>query len=474
MSGTRSTVDDAPRSSVKEEIAEEPHLFLVLECDRLAAGGARYSLAGAKRVVIGRGPDRSCQRTTRGGEREVLVQIPSKSMSSVHLRLTREGQVWTVEDLGSRNGTYLNGARVTASAVRDGDILEAGRTFFILRSRLSVTTASPADVDSQTFASTPPGLATLLPLEAHQLAIFSRVAESDVPLLLLGETGTGKELLARAAHELSGRKGRFVAVNCGAIAPSLVESLLFGHVKGSFSGATTDSLGFFRAADRGTLFLDEVGDLAPPAQAALLRSIEESEVVPVGAPHPLKVDVRVVAATHRPISHQDERGRFRSDLLARIAGYTHRLVPLRMRREDIGMLAANVLHGLGLGDKAERISPGAAQSLLKHDWPMNVRELRQTLKTAALLSTHGVLETTSLPATMFNGAEGVPAAKHVERILSKKRLSEEDEELRALLISHLTACQGNISAVARAMGKASTQIHRWLKRFDLNANQFRT
>jgi transcriptional regulator with AAA-type ATPase domain len=474
MCATRSTVDDAPRSTrAGEDIATEPQLFLVLECDRLTAGGARYSLAGASRVAIGRGAERSSERVSAGGVRELRVQIPSKSMSGSHARLVRAADSWLLEDLGSRNGTYLNGARVSTHPVRDGDVLELGRTFFLFRTGVSVPGGSPPDLDAAELRDALPGLATLVPMDARRLATFSRIAASDVPLLLLGDTGTGKELLARAAHEISERKGRFVAVNCGALSPALVESQLFGHLKGSFSGATGDSLGFIRAADRGTLFLDEIGDLAPSAQAALLRCIEESEVVPVGAAHPVSVDVRIVAATHKPIAQNEDRDRFRSDLLARLAGYTHKLVPLGERREDLGLLAAHLLGGLGLGDKASRIAPGAAQALISHAWPMNVRELRQTLKTAALLSTSGVIETSLLPASITSSAKPAPVSKVCEP-LTPRRLSEEDERLRALLVSHLEACQGNVTAVARLMGKASTQIHRWLKRFDLKANHFRT
>jgi transcriptional regulator with AAA-type ATPase domain len=473
MSFSRSTVDDAPRSSRgSSDLATEPHLFLVLECDRVEAGGARYSLAGAESVTIGRGAERLSERASRGGERELFIRVPSRSMSSMHARLYRSGATWMIEDLQSRNGTYLNGARVSVEPVRDGDIVELGRTLFIVRTDLAVPVDSPVDLDTAQMGELRPGLASLLPLEAARVATFCRIAPSDVPVLLLGETGTGKELLARALHDLSERKGRFVAVNCGALSPSLVESQLFGHVKGSFSGATGDSVGFIRAADRGTLFLDEIGDLAPLSQAALLRVIEEGEVVPVGSAHPVKVDVRIVAATHKPITETSESDRFRSDLLARISGYRHHLVPLRSRIEDIGLLSAHVMNGLALGTKIHGIAPKAARALLTHAWPMNVRELKQTLKTAALLATNGMIEASALPATLT--ADAKPASSRAAPAAKARRpLSEEDERLRAELVSQLEACQGNITAVARSMGKASTQIHRWLKRFDLSANRFR-
>src|SRR5262249_24796529 len=156
-----------------------------------------------------------------------------------------------------------------------------------------------------------------------QLAALARIASMPIPVLLLGESGTGKEVLARAVHTLSGRSGAFVAVNCGGLSASLIESQLFGHVKGSFTGAGRDEPGLVRAADRGTLFLDEIGDLPLAAQAALLRVLQEREVVPVGGARPVAVDLRVVAATHRPLEKMAAKGDFRADLLARLSGYRH-------------------------------------------------------------------------------------------------------------------------------------------------------
>src|SRR5262249_11670244 len=158
---------------------------------------------------------------------------------------------WVLEDLESRNGSYVNASRVTTQHLGDGDILELGRTFFILRTGLPVPAGAPGAVDRRELPPARPGRSPPPPLAPGHLSTVARIAASDVPILLLGETGTGKELLARATHEISARKGRFVAVNCGALSPSLVESQLFGHVKGSFSGATGDSLGFIRATDHG-------------------------------------------------------------------------------------------------------------------------------------------------------------------------------------------------------------------------------
>ncbi|MFM2416649.1 MAG: hypothetical protein RL385_1372 [Pseudomonadota bacterium] len=220
-----------------------------------------------------------------------------------------------------------------------------------------------------------------------------RVAVRNVPVLVEGESGTGKELLARAIHRASPRRDRpFIAVNCGAIPAELVESELFGHKKGSFTGASADRKGHFREADGGTLFLDELGELPGAAQVKLLRAIQEGEIVPLGESKPVKVDVRIVAATNRTLTEEIASGRFREDLFYRLAVAVLRLPPLRERQGDVGMLIDHVLahvnqeaHGEP-GFKEKKLSPGARNLLLSHPWPGNVRELGNTLRRAAIWS----------------------------------------------------------------------------------------
>ncbi len=471
MSRSDATADEPSASSRRlDDLSTEPQLFLILECDRLLAAGAR-SLAGISSAVICRGVDRSARRSAHGSDRELRVEVPSKSMSANHARLVRRSGQWAIEDLGSRNGTFLNGYPVDKGPLADGDILQLGRTIFRLRTDLPTPAGAPADLDASDLHDLEPGLATLLPLDGHRIATFRQIAASDVSVLLLGQTGTGKELLARALHSISRRKGKFIAVNCGALAPSLTESQLFGHLKGSFSGASRDSVGFVRAADGGTLFLDEIGDLAVPAQATLLRTVEESEVVPLGAAQPVKVDVRIVAATHKTIETDPEQNRFRSDLLARIAGYTHRLPPLVDRLEDLGLLISHLLRDMpGQGNRNVSIEPNAARALLMHRWPMNIRELKQALRTSTLLAQDGVIRTACLPATIAGALDGRPAggAPGVER-----PLTDQQEQLKVLLIKHMRTNRGNVTAVSRQIGKASTQVYRWLKRFGVNVKDFR-
>jgi transcriptional regulator with GAF, ATPase, and Fis domain len=276
-----------------------------------------------------------------------------------------------------------------------------------------------------------------------------------VPVLLRGESGAGKEVLAAAVHRLSGRRGRFQPVNCGAIPPNLTESTLFGHRRGAFSGAVDDQPGLVRGADGGTLLLDEIGDLPLPAQAALLRVLQESELLPLGAARPVKVDLRVVAATNQDLEALAAEGRFRRDLLARLSGYVCHVPPLRERREDFSLIVAALMTKLGAADAT--FSADAARALLRYEWPLNVRELGKCLASAVALARGKRITSEHLPP-LVNAAPPAPAVDNGRR----------DE-----LIAQLRAHRGNVSAVARAMGKARAQVQRWLRRFRIDPVAFR-
>jgi DNA-binding NtrC family response regulator len=286
-------------------------------------------------------------------------------------------------------------------------------------------------------------------------------------VILIGETGTGKELAATALHELSGRAGPFVPVNCGALAANLAESQLFGHTKGAFSGAVRDEVGFLRSADRGTLLLDEIGDFPASLQPTLLRVLQEGRVVPVGTARAQPIDVRFVSATHKDLAELVAHGDFRRDLLARLNGFVLRLPALRERRRDLGLLVASVLQKHALHE-AIRIAPDAAQVLLTYEWPANIRELEQCLLRACALMTDNVIRKQDLPPEFV---AGVSAASG--EALASIAPAAQDAELKRLLIERLQAHNGNISEVARSFGKARIQIQRWLKRFGMRAEQFR-
>ena len=398
------------------------------------------------------------------------LRVPAAALSMAHARFVRAGAEWVIEDLASTNGTYVNGDRVERSVVRDGDVVTAGRAVFaIVESRMTPVDAR-ADADMADAPDTP-GHRTLDPELAVQLDALDRLARSGLSILLRGETGTGKELLARAVHERSGRTGAFVAVNCGAIPSSLVESTLFGHMRGAFSGALRDEPGLFRAAEGGTLFLDEVGDLPPPSQAALLRVLQEREVLPVGATRAVTVDLGVVAATHQPLEELVARGAFRQDLFARLAGFVVELPPLRDRILDLGVVVSEVLRKIA-GDRADavRLTPGAVEALFRYRWPLNIRELEQTLARAFALAGDKPIDRTHLPASVTSPAEEPESATSS----SPSRLSARDQQLRLELLAHLSQHRGNLADVARAMGKARMQVHRWCKRFGIDPNTYRT
>jgi DNA-binding NtrC family response regulator len=436
-----------------------PHIFVALECDRPAAGVARHSLAATDRVVVGRDAMRSSTRSFEDRARTLTIGIPDPCMSSRHACIVRDGVHIAVLDLGSRNGTNVNGARViTSTRLVDGDFVQLGHTILRYRESVSVPVGEPADRDSADDDATSP-LATIDPSLARRAAALGRVARTTAPVLVLGETGTGKEVLARALHRLSGRKGPLVAVNCGALPATLVEAQLFGHVRGSFSGAVGEALGLLRSADGGTLLLDEVGDLPEPAQAVLLRALQEHEVVPVGGVRAVKIDLRVVAATHRPIEELIARGEFRSDLFARLAGFTFRLPPLRARREDIGlMIAAYAI------ERSIRLTPAAGCALLRYDWPLNVRELHQALDVAAALADGAAIDLADLPPA-------VAQAESPSR--GGRRETPSTEWLHQRVLAAFTRHQGNVTEVARELGKGRKQVQRWMKRFGIDARSFR-
>ena len=222
------------------------------------------------------------------------------------------------------------------------------------------------------------------PPMAHLLDDLSLMGPSTASVLLLGESGTGKEMVARRLHELSGRKGPFVAVNCGALPPSLLEAELFGHEKGAFTGALAAKMGKIRQADGGTLFLDEIGDMPLEAQTRLLRVLEERLVEPLGSSQPVEVDLRVIAATHRDLGAMSAEGRFRDDLRYRLEVLVVHLPPLRERGRDALLLARAFLAHYA-GARRLDFSPAAETALLEHDWPGNVRELRNVVERGCVL-----------------------------------------------------------------------------------------
>ena len=437
MDDVQSTLTPAPSRARKAD-STESQIFLLFQADQPLLEPARYGLSGAEAVEIGRTNTAICR--------------PDTLMSKTHAVVRRTGGYWMIEDKQSKNGTRVNGAPVETAVLADGDVIEAGQTFLLYRH-------APRGGESPAVPGLR-GLTTWVPALWRALSDVAAIARSPVTVHLRGESGTGKELVAAAVHQASGRSGRFVAVNCGALPEKLVESELFGHRKGAFSGADEDRPGLVRSSSGGSLFLDEIGDLPLPAQAALLRVLQEREVVPIGETRPVRVDLRLITATHRDLESMVAAGRFRPDLLARLTGFLLALPPLRERREDLGLLIAALLRRLA-PERAERIgfSRPAARALVAYPWPMNVRELEQALEVALVLAREGQVELEHLPESL---REARPAA-------TAPQPSDRREQLADLLRRHL----GNVSAVARALGKTRAQVHRWIKKYQLDTRGFR-
>ena len=345
--------------------------------------------------------------------------------------------------------------------VRKPFAIEAVRTCVtraVERRRQAPATAVPA-------AEGAPGVRAILGSHPEMVELYRlvfRVAGTKSPVLIEGESGTGKELLARTIHEHSPRRGRpFVAVNCTSLSETLLESELFGHVRGAFTGAVERRPGLFREANRGTIFLDEVGDMSLAMQAKLLRVLQEQEVKPVGGAETIPVDVRVVAATHRDLTSLVSSGRFREDLYYRLRVVVLRVPPLRDRRDDIPLLAEHFLRRFAALSqrRLDGFSPQATKALLAYRWPGNVRELENVVDRAVALAQGSVVEEGDLPAEL--SATSRPAA--IPGVGEDLPL---DGVVRRHVLSVLRVAGGNKSRAAKLLGVPRRSLYRMLERFE--------
>jgi len=448
-----------------------PHLFLVLQSDQPLAPSVRLSLEGVETIELGRSGQFVAGRDGPGGSR-LVIGLPDVWVSTSHAVLRYSSPSWTIEDMKSKNGTLINGRLERRAALADGDLIELGHSFFLFRQALGTSPDEPTVLKSSDIQSQAPGLTTLVPCLAAEMRKLEAVAASTVSVVLQGESGTGKEVAATAIHRLSGRVGPFLPVNCGGLPETLIESELFGSRKGAFSGADKDRPGLVRSADRGTLFLDEIAELPASAQAALLRVLQDGEILPIGATQPSRVDVRFIAASNRDLDALVARGLFRTDLLARISGFVVWLPPVCDRREDLGILIGALLERQ-LGDRAGEItfSCDAARALLLYPWPLNIRELEKWLATSVVLSGGHRIELEHLPIRV-DAKPGSPGTALSAGNDTLVRAQEQEGELRKReeLLTLLREHGGNVSAVARALGKARPQIQRWIKRYHIERN----
>jgi DNA-binding NtrC family response regulator len=296
--------------------------------------------------------------------------------------------------------------------------------------------------------------------------LVGKVSHGRTAILIQGESGTGKELIARAIHDNSLRASQqFVAVNCSAIPDSLLESELFGHIKGSFTGAHTMRRGLVEEAHNGTFFLDEVGDLSPAGQAKLLRVLQEGEIRRVGSNEAVRVDIRVIAASRRNLTELVATGRFREDLLYRLNTVTIHLPPLRERPEDIPLLAEFFIARYG-DDKevsVTSLSSEAMRALVEYSWPGNVRELQHVIERAVALATHSILSIDDFPSEVIQFGRG--ASNHKKLLPGTLKALQREQVLKMLESAH-----GNKERTARLLGISRRTLYRLLDRYDLDEN----
>ena len=370
--------------------------------------------------------------------------IRDRRLSRVHCRFGFDqlrGE-FTVEDAGSTNGVHVNGERIASKRAAHSAVVRAGSCVFVCMTRD--------------------------PMQGLKRSVL-RVAETELTALILGETGTGKERLARSIHHHSGRPGEFVAVNCASLTRELAEAELFGHSKGAFSGADKARKGLFATADGGTLFLDEIGDTPPSVQVALLRALQERRIRPVGEDKEIPVDVRIVAATHADLMARITKQEFRADLYARLAQFTLRVPPLRERKTELLSLFRDFYGRRALH---EIISPSAAEALLLWGFPFNVRELESMVRSFKMLrgdSARLDLEYLNEAHPEVSRQAGVsnPAAPAPPEPPAQRRNSR--EALEALLRQH----GGNVSALATELRTSRSQVYRLLKAANLDAERYR-
>ncbi len=392
---------------------------------------------------------------------DLVIEDPSVSSRHCTIRPTPTG--FDVTDLGSKNATVIDGVTITRVTAPPGAVLRLGHTLLQLLPGDDVVDIPPSTADRF-------GAMYGQSLAMRQVfAMLERASRTDASILFLGESGTGKELAARAVHDASPRKdGAFVVFDCGAATENLIESDLFGHVKGAFTGAADTRVGAFAAAHGGTLFLDEIGDLPVGLQPKLLRMLEAGEVIPLGSRKPERFDVRVVAATHRDVIGEVARGGFRGDLYYRLAVVEVHLPPLRQRHGDLARLVQVFLDRAGAAALAPQVGGAALDRLERYHWPGNVRELRNVISRAVALSAPGD-DFAALPILLrpTGAAPDTAAPVRADRPFHEAKDELVDRFERAYLTDLLQRADGNMSQAARLAGLERKYLYKLLERVGL-------
>ncbi len=437
------------------------------------------------RLLVSEGPDRGVEveipatKLTIGTADSNDLVLSDTTVSRRHCIVAVEGERYVLRDLDSTNGTEVDGTPVREAFLSPGARIRLGDTEIIFQPRKKWERVDVSRADH--FG----GLYGTTDSMRRVFALLAKLASTDLTCILSGETGTGKELAARAIHEHSPRAGKpFVVVDCGAISDNLIESELFGHERGAFTGADRQRIGAFEAAHEGTVFLDEIGELPIELQPKLLRVLERKEIKRLGAARMQETDVRVVAATHRDLPAMVREGSFREDLYYRRAEVVVPLPPLRERAADIPVIAQRVLAEIAQEDGAVRtLAEPAMAALMRRAWPGNVRELRNVLKRAVLLSSGSVLSASDLgpesTATLRESQPPPPAAPDGSMEVAEELPIKEARDRwvapmeREYLVRVVRRCGGDLDKAAEEAGIHRKSLERLLRQHGLKAQDFR-
>jgi transcriptional regulator with GAF, ATPase, and Fis domain len=437
---------------------------------RREATPATVNLRRCKLVVI-KGAQRGTEfviagdvfRVGKAPENDLV--LTDETVSRVHFEIMRDGKGYLVRDLKSTNGTFLDGAEVKEAYLRAGSVIGLGACelkFTPFEERIEILPSEKEALGEMVGKS---------PAMREIFGLVERIAPTDATVLIEGETGTGKDMVARTLHQLSPRAGApFIVVDCGAVAGTLIESELFGHEKGAFTGAIAARQGAFELASGGTVFLDELGELSLDLQPKLLRVLEQRELRRVGGTKTIKVDLRVIAATRKDLRSEVEKGKFREDLYFRLNVVPITAPALRERREDIPLLIDAMLGKLAPGSGVV-LSDATRMALMAHDWPGNVRELRNVIERAlALGADPGMLvaplgsEPASRVAQLREGIEFDPGVSFRD---TKEKWNELFE--RRYLTWLIKRADGNISKAARDADMDRKYLHKLLRKYGVTA-----
>jgi transcriptional regulator with GAF, ATPase, and Fis domain len=445
----------SPPPTAWRELATSPRIAETVSIPRLELRVEREAGRGASHTVV---VDGDVCRLGSQLSNELVLADPL--VSRFHCRLSRSPSGWRLADSGSLNGTRVNGVRV-----RDGDLplpecrLELGDSVVTVR---ELGSAGAAEVPVWPSFGGLHGTSLVM---RRLFGVLDKVSKSDANVLIEGESGSGKELVATEIVQRGPRADKaFVVVDCGAISPSLIESELFGHARGAFTGADRERPGAFESANGGTVFLDEIGEMPLEMQPKLLRALEAREVRRVGESQSRKVDVRVIAATNRRLEREVNHGRFREDLYFRLSVVTLHVPPLRERLEDIPMLVNVMLSALGAPDAARLFTPEVISDLSRYEWPGNVRELRNYIQRTVVLETVAPASNRRPDA---HSPAAAPATVDLETPFSIAKEQAISEFERRYLTAVMTWAGGNVSKAARRVGMDRMYLHRLVGKYGL-------